>query len=104
MIQYFDIDPDHKDGVSKFEQAFGCDYVEPGSFEVYDRLEYESFGFNSELFAKLVPFVPKSSFLDQIDFTVAKSVFYIKTQKVSKTDNGKVKLFGPMKIEKFDFE
>ena len=30
MIQYFDIDPEHEEGVSKFEQSFGCDYAEPG--------------------------------------------------------------------------
>jgi hypothetical protein len=104
MIQYFDVDPEHEDGVSKFEQSFGSDYVEPGSFEVYDRVEYENFGFDNALIEKLLPFDLDSSIVEQIDFSAAKSVFYIKTKQVKKMDVGGVKLLGPIRIVRFDFE
>lgn len=104
MIQYFDIDPDHEERISKFEQSFGCEYVGPGSFEVYDCSEYQDFGFNGDLFSKLVPFEPDRDMVDYIDFSSAKSIFYIVTSLVKKMDNDDIRLFGPMKIEKFDFE
>lgn len=104
MIEYFDIDPEHEEGISKFEQLFECNYVEPGSFEVYDRSEYESFGFDGDLFMKLAPFTPDINLLSQINFSLAKSVFYIKVQQVINTENDNIKLLGPMRIEKFEFE
>lgn len=104
MIRYFDIDSDHKDGISKFEQAFGGEYIEPGNFEVYDKAEYQNYEFDSDLVAKLLPFEVCSKIILAIDFYAAKSVFYVKTQNVSIKENDLIKLFGPLSIEKFNFE
>ncbi|MCW0982706.1 hypothetical protein CFBP6625_21835 [Agrobacterium tumefaciens] len=104
MIRYFDIDPDHEEGISKFEQSFGSEYIEPGSFEVYDRKEYEEFWFDVDIFAKLAPFEPDSGLVSKIDFSSAKSIFYIETSIVAIKENDVIKLIGPMTISKFDFE
>lgn len=104
VMQYFDIDPDHKDGISKFEQAFGCEYVEPGSFEVYDRDDYKDFDFDASLFERLLPFMPDEEHVAHIDFRVAKSVLYVKIKHVDRMESADIKLVGPMIIEKFDFE
>lgn len=104
LIKYFDIDPDHEKGISKFEQEFGCNYVEPGSFEVYDRKEYDGFIFDAGFFARLVPFAPDPKLISAIDFDSVRSIFYIETPTVTRTENGIVKLLGPMTVDKFDFE
>lgn len=104
MIRYFDIDPNHEEGVSKFEQEFGCEYVEPGSFEVYGRDDYKDVGFDASLLERLLPFTPDKEHVGKIDFGEAKSVFYIKTDHVDRMENPDIRLIGPMFIEKFDFE
>jgi hypothetical protein len=55
LVQYFDIDPHHSDRISQFEQNFGSGYIEPGSFEIYDRSEYETLGFDANLLERLLP-------------------------------------------------
>ncbi|GHB47613.1 hypothetical protein GCM10007094_41130 [Pseudovibrio japonicus] len=72
---YFDIDPDHEDGRSKFEQSFGCDYIEPGSYEVYDLADLGAPKFDSQIVSKLTPFDPDPMLLTKIDLAAAKSIF-----------------------------
>lgn len=104
MRAFFDIDPEHEERLSKFEQVFGCDYVEPGSFEVYSPGEYETFDFDAKFIRKLLPFNPEECLVSMIDFSKVKSVFYVVNSGVQKRTAEGIQLLGPMEIEKFDFE
>ncbi len=104
LIQYFDIDAEHETGKSKFEQNFGCGYIEPGSFEVYESKLYGKSHFDGELIEKLLPFKPDHNLISEIDFSRVKSFFYIKLEKVLRKYNDSIVLVGPMFIKKFDFE
>ncbi|ASP35464.1 hypothetical protein [Labrenzia sp. VG12] len=104
MRAFFDIDPEHEERLSKFEQVFGCDYVEPGSFEIYSPGEYETFDFDAKFFRKLLPFNPEENLVSMIDFSKVKSVFYVVNSGVRKRAAEGIQLLGPIEIEKFDFE
>lgn len=104
MIAYFDIDPNHKDNISKFEQNFGSEYIDPGNFEVYDPDDYKEFNFDSTLIGDLLPFSLQEEFMEKIDFNTAKCVFYVKTSHLDRLENDAIRLFGPVFIEKFDYE
>jgi len=104
MLEYFDIDTTHPEKISKFEQLFGCDYIEPGSFEVYDKDEYKDYGFNVSILEKLLPFKIDSENFSQIDFNLAKSVFYIQTNQIQRNEAQGIRLLGPFKIDKFIYE
>ncbi|MBO9458113.1 hypothetical protein [Labrenzia sp. R5_0] len=104
MRAYFDIDPEHQERLSKFEQVFGCDYVEPGSFEVYSPSEYENFDFDAKFFVKLLPFNPEESLVSKINFSTVESVFYVADVNVKKTYVKDIYLLGPIEVEKFEFE
>lgn len=104
MIRYFDVDPTHSEGISLFERAFGCEYIEPGSFEVYDPFEYAPDDFAAFLEERLLPFTPGRNWIERIDFGSARSVFYVKTNHISHLSNDDINLVGPIQIEKFDFE
>lgn len=104
MRKLFDIDPEHPDGLSKFEQFSGCGYVEPGNFEVYDRLEYADYVFDGDFIEKLLPFRFDVSILKSIDFSDVISFFYIKTENISSFEFIAVKVVGPILVDKFYYE
>ncbi len=104
MIRYFDLDPNHEDGLPRFSQNFGIGYIEQGSFEVYGKDEYEQFDFDASFLKKLFPFELDGEILSRIDLTNAKCVFFIECGKIEKTSNDDLTLLGTMNIEKYDFE
>ena len=104
MRDYFDIDMDHPESKSKFEQIFEVDYIEPGSFEVYGNTDYETLAFDENFISKILPFKPQMEWLEKIDYNNCKCVFYIATEAAKKMITENVTLLGPFRIDKFDFE
>jgi hypothetical protein len=82
----FDIDPDHPDLVSKFEQEFGCSYLDAESFEVYGRDEYQKYNFDAEFISRLLPFSVPDDILSKIDFSSAVAVFFVSTDSMKKNE------------------
>ena len=104
MIQFFDIDPLHKDGISKFEQEFGCSYIQPGSFEVYGRDKYEPRGFNTTLLKHFLPFQCEMDLLEKIDFQNSKCVFFLVTNSITRMAANGIFIVGKVDVQKFDYE
>lgn len=104
MISYFDIDSHHPELISKFEQIFKVGYIEPGTFEVYGRDDYDDLAFDESLIFELLPFRPQMEWLEKIDYKNCKCVFYIATETTDKMITENVTLLGPFRIAKFDFE
>lgn len=104
LIRYFDIDCTHPDYHSKFQQAFESSCVIQGNFEVYGRKFYQNDDFNEALFFKLLPFKPDISYLKQVDFVNAKSVFYLEIDSIKKMKSDDLTLIGPILIDKYDYE
>ncbi|MCW1918265.1 hypothetical protein NX862_05840 [Rhodobacter sp. KR11] len=97
---------DGKDGDfrSVFQKTFAGGRIEPGDFEVYGREDFPGLAFDAALFLRLLPFTPDPRLVAQIDFTAARSVFYVKTQGLMRTEDEGITLFGPMRIGKFVYE
>ncbi len=104
VIQYFDVDPNHDESFSKFEQEFGSNYIAPGDFEVYSPQDYKDFEFNESFFQKLLPFKIDILEIKKIDFMVAKSLFFVKSIEIEILENDDLKLYGPIKIRRFEYE
>ena len=104
MRECFDIDTNHSKRISKFEQWFGGEYISAGSFEVYGRNDFADYNFDKELISRLLPFSPKSEWLEKLDFINSRCVFYVATEFIDKMSVDKVTLFGPFHISKLDFE
>jgi hypothetical protein len=104
VLGYFDIDYDDPDLRSRFDRVFGSGYIEPGSFEVYEASHFPGKEFNHDLIKKMMPFEPDPDILSLIDVSVVKSVFYIESEGVRCTEDENIRLFGPFKIERFDYE
>ncbi|MEM0988125.1 MAG: hypothetical protein AAGK00_04545 [Pseudomonadota bacterium] len=104
MRDHFEIDPDHPDGVSRFEQLFGSGYIEPGKFEVYGAEEYAGFEFNTELFERLLPFNIPNDAAGIIELGGAMCCFYVESASVERLAADGIQLIGPLTIEKFDYE
>lgn len=103
IISYFDIDPDHDFGLSKFEQNFGGGYIGPECFEVYDRNDYPNY-FSLETIVTLFPFRAEPILLEQINFSSAQCIFYIETDQIKHTEHDDIIILGNMLLEKYDFE
>jgi hypothetical protein len=104
MKNYFDIDINHPESKSKFEQIFEVGYIEPGTFEVYGSTDYENLAFDESLISELLPFRPQMEWLEKIDYINCKCVFYIATETTNKMSAENVTLLGPFRIIRFDFE
>ena len=84
MRECFDIDTNHSKRISKFEQWFGGEYISAGSFEVYGRNDFADYNFDKELISRLLPFSPKSEWLEKLDFINSRCVFYVATEFIDK--------------------
>lgn len=104
MIEYFDIDDEHSEMLSKFEQNHKCDYLDSGTFEVYGKNDFPGEPMDAKLFLDLVPFSMDLDELNQLDFENGKSFFFVIINKISSLVSKDATFFGPIKIEKLEFE
>lgn len=109
ILEYFDLVPnfdgsDFQPG-TQFRRDFGLPYIDKGDYEVYDQEDLgENDVFGPVFFNEIAPFSPEHKFLSQIDFTSAKSIFFVETSTPKIMSNDKVTLIGPIFLEKYDFE
>lgn len=102
VMGYFDVRPEEDGLISKFEEEFGGEYIDPGDFEVYD---HETYGrLDATKFASLLPFEPDKGLLERLDFLSSRSVFFVRAHDLVKASNEDMTLIGPMMVAKFDFE
>lgn len=81
MLKFLDVDPAHPDGVSRFEQLFGCGYIRPGDFEIYEPEDMEH-GFCAAEAKVYFPFQVRNDWkLWKTDLSSAASLFFILSQK-----------------------
>lgn len=104
IMSYFDIDSDHPDLISKFEQRFGADYVDGRNFEIYGKEAYPDTTFDAALITRLLPFSAPPDCLASIDYPRCCSVFFIVTGVLTVRVADGLTLLEPFEIEKFDFE
>lgn len=83
MLRLFELDFVHsEDGLAPLETLVGASYIDPGSFEIYDREDYREESFDRELIEELFPIkVGPSRNLWQEDLDAIRCVFFITNQK-----------------------
>ena len=102
---YFDYDPNHPNGASKFEQSIGYEHISPEGFEVYGLSDYGRDRFDSDIYDALSPFdVSEKTIFNSVNFSDVKSMFFIEMNDVRFLSDEFVTLLGPIEIEKYDFE
>lgn len=105
LLEFFDYDESHPEGLSRFEQTIGCSPMRPEGYEAYDRDVVGDEIFNRKIFEKYSPFrVTDQSVIDRIDFTTARCVFFIETDEPRGREADGVHFVGCLTISGYDFE
>lgn len=104
LMRLLDVDPDHPDGVSRFRRAFGTGYIDPGSYEIYRRVDAGG-EFGRAALQALTPFeLPDLSLFD-FDLSDATIVFFVRDENEWSAEEALgVKITDTFLIDKFDFE
>jgi hypothetical protein len=66
---------------SYFERVLGADYIEPGSYEIYERKHFPGETFDSNFIKRLLRLLPiqvEWLSLDDLDFSEIRAVFFLK--------------------------
>ncbi len=104
LIGWMDVDATHPEGMSVFEQRFGCGYIRPGDFEVYGVEEIPE-GFTVEAISLRFPFEVGDLALWSVNLLETKTVFWLKSESDFDTRaSGGVDLTDTLEIDGFVYE